>query len=251
MELSERVENLGGMGGGYGYGSAYSGFGGCGLFLMAIFLVVLFSLFSRGWGGRGGYDGASVANMMGEFHPRENCADKLTWARYANYADPEVMRNHIEQIRDTGAIMRQQAVDTGATTCAIEVQTRDMMIEQERMGSSIIFNQNTIARQQEQQFYQAQLDAKNEALANQREQNLLLQSQLMQEKAAREADRRQSELLTAMNGQFCNLNNRVTGIEGTMLKSPQFYPFGGIQSVSLCGYTPCHNTNTNSGCGCA
>lgn len=79
MELSERIENLGGGG-----GAAYAGYGGIGLFLLAIFLIILFAAFRQH---NNGGDLASAANVMGEFHPRENCADKLTWARYANYMD--------------------------------------------------------------------------------------------------------------------------------------------------------------------
>ena len=85
MELSERIENLGGG------SAAYAGYGGIGLFLMAIFLIILFAAFRQH---HNGGDMASVANALGEFHPRENCADKLTWSRYANYMDPEVARNH-------------------------------------------------------------------------------------------------------------------------------------------------------------
>ena len=87
MELSERIENLGGG------SSAYAGYGGIGLFLMAIFLIILFAAFRQH---HNNGDMASVANVLGEFHPRENCADKLTWSRYANYMDPEVARNHTE-----------------------------------------------------------------------------------------------------------------------------------------------------------
>ena len=67
MELSERIENLGGG------SSAYAGYGGIGLFLMAIFLIILFAAFRQH---NNGGDMASVANALGEFHPRENCADR-------------------------------------------------------------------------------------------------------------------------------------------------------------------------------
>ena len=79
MELSERIENLGGG------SSAYAGYGGIGLFLMAIFLIILFAAFRQH---NNGGDMASVANALGEFHPRENCADKLTWSRKSRATIP-------------------------------------------------------------------------------------------------------------------------------------------------------------------
>lgn len=71
MELSERIENLGGGG-----GAAYAGYGGIGLFLLAIFLIILFAAFRQH---NNGGDLASAANVMGEFHPRENCADQVRY----------------------------------------------------------------------------------------------------------------------------------------------------------------------------
>lgn len=242
MELSEKVENVGGS------GAAYAGMGGMGLFLMAIFLVVLFSLFWRGRG-TGAADGVNLASALGEFHPREGCADKLTWSRYANFVDPEIMRNHIEQAKDTGKIMTQQAIDTGKLECSIKAQTGELLLNQEKTTHAILANQNNIAREQEKMFFNAQIDAKNEKLAEQRERALMLESRLMQSESAREADRRQAELMNVMNGQFCLVNNRITGIEGSMLRQPPFYAFGGVAAVNPC--PPCGgygNSNCNT-CG--
>lgn len=225
MNLTDRVENVGGN------GSAYAGYGGVGLFLLAIFLIVLFAAFRDRQRGDGF---ASVAGAMGEFHPRENCADKLTWARYANFMDPEVARNHTEIVRMGGALEKQQAVDTGEIKSSLERQTSQLLLNQERQGYAILSNQNTIAREQERMFWQAQVDAKNDKLSEARERAVMLEGQLLAANQAREADRRQAELLTAMNGQFCLANNRITAIENTMLKQPPFYPVGGIAAINPC-----------------
>lgn len=202
MELSERIENLGGG------SSAYAGYGGIGLFMVAIFLLILFAAFRQH---NNGGDMASVANALGEFHPRENCADKLTWARYANYMDPEVARNHTEIVRQAGDFARQEAVDTGEIKSAVQQQTMQLMLGQERNTWAVLNNQNDIARNQERMFYQA-----------------------------READRRQTELLTAMNGQFCLINNRVTQIEGSMLKgTPCYVPTQPIATFACGPRTSC------------
>ena len=129
MDLSEKVESIGGGGSAYAAG----GFG-IGLFLMAIFLVVLFSLFCRGGQER--------------LEPREGCADKLTWSRYANYVDPEIMRNHIDQCRDTGEIRKDIATENGQILASIDRQTRDIQLTQERTTNNIILGQAAIAREQ-------------------------------------------------------------------------------------------------------
>lgn len=231
MELSERIENLGGGG-----GMAYSSFGGIGLFLMAIFLIILFAAFRQQHGCN---DMASVANVMGEFHPRENCADKLTWSRYANYMDPEVARNHTEIVRQAGEFSRQQAVDTGEIKGAIKDQTHQLILGQERNSWAILNNQNEIARNQERMFYQAREADAGRREAEQRERAIMLEQRLLASENAREADRRQNELMTAMNGQFCLINNRVTQIEGSMLKgTPCYVPTQPVATFS-CGPRTC------------
>ena len=227
MDLSEKVESIGGGGSAYAAG----GFG-IGLFLMAIFLVVLFSLFCRGGQAR--------------LEPREGCADKLTWSRYANYVDPEIMRNHIDQCRDTGEIRKDIATENGQILASIDRQTRDIQLTQERTTNNIILGQAAIAREQERMFYQGEINRKDERLAEQRDRANTLESRLMQAESAREADRRQMETMGAMNAQFYALTSRIAGIENSMVKAPAFYPYGGIASVNLCGYQPCH---TNGGCG--
>lgn len=228
MDLSEKVESIGGGGAAFA-----AGYGGIGLFLMAIFLVVLFSLFCRGGYGHG--------------EAREGCADKLTWSRYANYVDPEIMRNHIEQCRDTGEIRKDIATENGQILASIDRQTRDIQLVQERTANNITLGQAAIAREQERLFFQGELGRKQDALAEQRERAMMLEGRLMQAEAAREADRRQMETLGAMHAQFNALSGRIAGIENTMVRAPQFYPYGGIASVNLCGYQPCHSGN--SGCG--
>jgi len=231
MELSERIENLGGGG-----GMAYSSFGGIGLFLMAIFLIILFAAFRQQHGCN---DMTSVANVMGEFHPRENCADKLTWSRYANYMDPEVARNHTEIVRQAGEFARQQAVDTGEIKGAIKDQTHQLILGQERNSWAILNNQNEIARNQERMFYQAREADAGRREAEQRERAIMLEQRLLASENAREADRRQNELMTAMNGQFCLINNRVTQIEGSMLKgTPCYVPTQPVATFS-CGPRTC------------
>ena len=227
MELSERIENLGGGG-----GSAYAGYGGIGLFLLAIFLIILFAAFRQH---NCGGDMASIANTMGEFHPRENCADKLTWARYANYMDPEVARNHTEIVRQAGEFSRQQAVDTGEIKGAIQQQTHELILGQERNSWAILNNQNEIARNQERMYYQGREADATRREAEQRERAIMLEQKLLASETAREADRRQSELLAVMNDQFCGLNNRVTQIEGSMLKgTPCYVPTAPVATFS-CG----------------
>ena len=225
MELSEKVENIGSG------GTAYAGGFGIGLFLMAIFLVVLFSLFCR--------------SRDGEV--REGCADKLTYSRYANYVDPELMRNHIDQTRDTGNIQKDIATENGQIKAAIDRQTGELLLNQEHTTNNITLGQAAIAREQERMFYQAEINRKDENLAAQRERAMELHSRLMQAEAAREADRRQMETMGAMNAQFYSLTNRIAGIESSMVKAPAFYPYGGIASVNLCGYQGC-NGNAG-GCG--
>lgn len=230
MDLSEKVESIGGGG-----GAAYAAGGwGIGLFLMAIFLVVLFSLFCRG-------------NHEGHAEAREGCADKLTWARYANYVDPEMARNAVQECRDSGEIRKDLAEDNGQILASLDRQTRDIQLNQERTTNNIILGQAAIAREQERMFFQGEINRKDERLAEQRERASMLESRLMQAETAREADRRQMETLAAMNGQFYSLTNRIAGIENSMVKAPAFYPYGGIASVNLCGYQPCHTTN--GGCG--
>lgn len=230
MDVSDKNEIIGG-----GSSAFAAGGFGIGLFLMAIFLVVLFSLFRNGCG-----------NGWGSGCQRDDsCADKLTWSRYANFVDPEIMRNHIEQTRDTGDIRKDIATENGEIKCSIDRQTRDIQIEVERTTGAIIANQNANARAAEQMFWNAELNRKAEALAEQRERINTLQAELMASNAAREADRRQMETMAAMNGQFFSLTTRLNGIENSMVKAPTFYPYGGINSVNLCGYNPC-----NSGCGC-
>lgn len=236
MELSERIENLGGGG-----GSAYAGYGGIGLFLLAIFLIILFAAFRQhnNYGG----DMASIANTMGEFHPRENCADKLTWARYANYMDPEVARNHTEIVRQAGEFSRQQAVDTGEIKGAIQQQTHELILEQERNSWAILNNQNEIARNQERMYYQGRESDASRREAEQRERAIMLEQKLLASENAREADRRQNELLTVMNGQFCGLNNRVTQIEGSMLKgTPCYVPTVPVATFSCGPRSGCNNS---------
>lgn len=251
MELSEKVENVGG-GGGY----AYSGFGGSwGLFLMAIFLVVLFSLFRHNSDHHGNdlNTGMNMAHAMGEWHPREGCADKLTWSRYANYVDPEIMRNHIEQTRDTGNIMREQAVNAGAIRADIDRQTGALLLNQEKTTASVLANQNAIARDQERMFFNSQIDSKNEKLAEQRERAIMLESKLMASEAAREADRRQSELMATINAQFCNTDARIANVECNMLRQPPFYAFGGVSAINACppcgGYGGTYDRGGCQGCG--
>lgn len=228
MELSEKVENVGGSGAAYAGGSW-----GIGLFLMAIFLVVLFSLFCHN---RNSYTP----------EPREGCADKLTWARYANFVDPEMTRNHIDQCRDTGQIRKDIATENGEIKAAIDRQTGSIQLQQERTTNNIILGQAAIAREQERMFYQGEVNRKDESLASWREKAQELQARLLQSESAREADRRQMETMAAMNGQFFALTNRIAGIENNMVKAPSFYPYGGIASVSLCGYQAC---NAGLGCG--
>lgn len=233
MELSERVENLGGGG-----GAAYAGYGGIGLFLLAIFLIILFAAFRQR---NNGGDLASVANVMGEFHPRENCADKLTWARYANYMNPEVARNHTEIVRQAGEFSRQQAVDTGEIKGAIQQQTHELILGQERNSWAILNNQNDIARNQERMFYQARESDATRREAEQRERAIMLENKLLASEQARDADRRQTELLTAMNGQFCLINNRVTQIEGSMLKgTPCYVPTQPLATFQCGPYNTCN-----------
>ena len=55
MELSERIENLGGGG-----GAAYAGYGGIGLFLLAIFLIILFAAFRQ-------HNNGNVVCLSGRF----------------------------------------------------------------------------------------------------------------------------------------------------------------------------------------
>lgn len=232
MDLSEKVESIGGGG-----GAAYAAGGwGIGLFLMAIFLVVLFSLFCRG--GWGGHEGHAEA--------REGCADKLTWARYANYVDPEMAHAAVQECRDSGEIRKDLAEDNGQILASLDRQTRDIQLNQERTTNTITLGQAAIAREQERMFFQGEINRKDERLADQRERATMLESRLMQAESAREADRRQMETMGAMNAQFYSLTNRIAGIECNMVKAPQFYPYGGIASVNLCGYQPCH---TNGGCG--
>ncbi len=226
MELSERVENLGGG------SSAYAGYGGIGLFLLAIFLIILFAAFRQH---NHGGDMASVANVMGEFHPRENCADKLTWARYANYMDPEVARNHTEIIRQTGDLGRQQAVDTGEIKGKVQEQTHELVLGQERNTWAILNNQNDIARNQERMFYQAREADATRREAEQRERAIMLENKLLSSEQAREADRRQNELMAVMNGQFGLINNRVTQIEGSMLKGAPCYVQTNPVATFQCG----------------
>lgn len=224
MDISDKVESIGGSGtalaaGGYGIG----------LFLMAIFLVVLFSLFCRG---------------RDYGHHEEGCADKLTWSRYANFVDPEIMRNHIEQARDTGEIRKDIATENGEIKASLDRQTRDIVIEQERTTGAIIANANQNARDYERMFFNGEINRKNEALAEQRERINTLNAQLMASNAAREADQRQMQIMGAMHAQYEQLAGRIAGIECNMIKAPQFHPYGGIASVNLCGYNPC-----NTGCG--
>lgn len=228
MDLSEKVESIGGGGAAFA-----AGYGGIGLFLMAIFLVVLFSLFCRS------------NDRCGEV--REGCADKLTWSRYANFVDPEIMRNHVEQCRDTGEIRKDIATENGQILASIDRQTRDIQLVQERTANNITLGQAAIAREQERLFFQGELSRKNDAIAEQRERALILEGRLMQAENAREADRRQMETMGAMHAQFAALSSRVAGIECSMVKTPQFYPYGGIASVNLCGYQPCHTAT--GGCG--
>ena len=233
MELSERIENLGGGG-----GAAYAGYGGIGLFLLAIFLIILFAAFRQH---NNGGDLASAANVMGEFHPRENCADKLTWARYANYMDPEDARNHTEIVRQAGEFSRQQAVDTGEIKGAIQQQTHELILGQERNSWAILNNQNDIARNQERMFYQAREADATRREAEQRERAIMLEQKLLSADQAREAFRRQPELLTAMNGQFCLINNRVTQIEGSMLKgTPCYVPTQPLATFQCGPYKTCN-----------
>ncbi len=230
MDLSEKVESIGGGG-----GAAYAASGwGIGLFLMAIFLVVLFSLFMHG----SRHDDRCVE--------REGCADKLTWARYANFVDPEMARNAVQECRDTGDIRREIAEENGKILASIDRQTRDIQLNQERTTGNIILGQAAIAREQERMFYQGEINRKDEKMADARERALMLESKLMQSESAREADRRQVEIMSAMNGQFYSLSNRIAGIECNMVQKPTFYPYGGIAAVNLCGYGQC---NGNSG-GC-
>lgn len=234
MELSERIENMGGAG-----SAAYAGygFGGIGLFLLAIFLIILFAAF-RQHGNHGG-DMASIANTMGEFHPREGCADKLTWARYANFINPEDARNHTEIIRQAGDLAREQAVGHGELKSAIQTQTHELMLGQERNTWAILNNQNQIARDQERAFFQAREADATRREAEQRERALFLEGKLLQVESAREADRRQTELMAAMNGQFCLVNNRITEIEGSMLKgTPCYVPTQPVATFS-CGPRSC------------
>ncbi len=231
MDLSEKVENIGGGGAAFA-----AGYGGIGLFLMAIFLVALFALFCR-------------QHERGDV--REGCADKLTWSRYANYVDPEIMRNHIEQCRDTGEIRKDIATENGQILASIDRQTRDIQLVQERTANNITLGQAAIAREQERLFFQGELSRKNDAIAEQRERALMLEGRLMQAENAREADRRQMETMGAMHAQFAALSSRVAGIECNMVKAPQFYPYGGIASVNLCGYQPCHTPANGCGGTCA
>ena len=233
MELSERIENLGGGG-----GAAYAGYGGIGLFLLALFLIILFAAFRQP---NNGGDLASAANVMGEFHPRENCADKLTWARYANYMDPEVARNHTEIVRQAGEFSRQQAVDTGEIKGAIQQQTHELILGQERNSWAILNTQNAIARNQERMFYQAREADATRREAEQRERAIMLEQKLLSAEQAREADRRQTELLTAMNGQFCLIHNRGTQIEGRMLKgTPCYVPTQPLATFQCGPYKTCN-----------
>lgn len=116
-----------------------------------------------------------------------------------------------------------------------------------RTANNITLGQAAIAREQERLFFQGELSRKNDAIAEQRERALMLEGRLMQAENAREADRRQMETMGAMHAQFAALSSRVAGIECNMVKAPQFYPYGGIASVNLCGYQPCHTAT--GGCG--
>lgn len=230
MELSERIENLGGGG-----SAAYAGLGGgIGLFMLAIFLVILFAAFRQHHGG----DMASVANAMGEFHPRENCADKLTWARYANYMDPEVARNHTEIVRQAGEFARQQAVDTGEIKGEVQRQTHELVLGQERNTWAILNNQNEIARNQERMFYQAREADATRREAEQRERAIMLENKLLASEQAREADRRQAETVALINGQFCNVNARISNVECNMPRMAPCYVPSQPVATFVCGPRP-------------
>lgn len=236
MELSERIENLGGTG-----GAAYAGYGGIGLFLLAIFLIILFAAFRQ-------HNGCGdMAHALGEFHPRENCADKLTWSRYANYMDPEVARNHTEIIRQAGDFARQAAVDTGEIKSAVQQQTMQLMLDQERSTWAILNNQNDIARNQERMFYQAREADATRREAEQRERAIMLENKLLASEQAREADRRQAETVALINGQFCNINARISNVECNMPRTAPCYVPTAPVATFQCGPYPqrscCGNNN--------
>lgn len=225
MELSEKVENFNGS------GAAVAGFGGIGLFLMAIFLLVLFSLFRHGRNDE----------------RTEGCADKMTWARYANFVDPEMSRTHLDQARDTGQIRKDLAVDNGNVLCAIDRQTGSLLLNQEKIARDQENLVQNVAREQERYFYQAQLDGKNEKLAEQREKLLMLDNTLQHERNANLSQRLHQETMAAIANQSCIVNNRITSIEGQMIKQPPFYPLGGVACMTPC--PPYGYSAASTGCG--
>lgn len=226
MELSEKVENIGGQGGYALGGGSWMGM----IFIIAIFFIMLLVL-CRGR----------------DCEAKEGCADKLTWSRYANYVDPEIMRNHIDQVRDTGQIRKDLAVDNGQILASLDRQTRDIQLNQERTTNNITLGQAAIAREQERLFFQGELNRKDERLAEAREKAIMLEGRLMQAESERAADKRQTELFHAMNVQNYHLTRQLDAMSCQMVKAPQFLPYGGIQSVNLCGYNPC-NSNPFGGC---
>lgn len=199
MEITENTENWG---------------GNSGLFLMAIFLVVLFSLFRRNNEGR----------------REEGCADKLTWARYANFEDPAMAKLQLEQAVDTGKILREQAVNAGNIQFDVERQTKDIQLLVGDSTRRLEIQAENIARDQERMFFQNIIDQKNEKIADLREANLRQDI-----RAQSELNYNRTEFL--LNSRHAETNWQLNRIENEMLKRPPYYGCGGIAAINAC--PPC------------
>lgn len=199
--------------GGGGYPGA--GWGGGGIFLIAIlliFLVMAGAWGSHGKGHGGGHEGA--------------CADMVTLNRFGNFMDPQLAKIETEVACRTGAIQTQNAVDTGAIVHILDNQTCQIKEGQ----AAIIANQQAIAREQE-------VMALNGKIADLRDCNLKLEGKLLQQ-----------ETVNMINGGNCQLNHRLDRIECEMAKRPPFFSAGAYPTGIPYGAWFGGAGNNNNGC---
>ena len=194
-------------------GSGYAGF-----FLLAILLVVLLAVFrGHGFGHGDGYGyghGAHAAPVVvaadGGHGRGHGCC----------CVDPAIVALEKDVLIGNGKLGVETQRQTGELMHALDIQTCGI---KEAIGG-VIANQNRVALEAERMFTCAQIDGKNEKLAELR---LAL--------AEKEARILQQETLGAIGKSNCELNHRLDQIECNMAKRPPWWPIGGVPEVSLCG----------------
>jgi len=195
-----------------GSGGFYGGHGGhgAGLYLIAI-LLIFFVVVAGIWGGNRHHDGGGHGG-----HRDGDCAGMMTINRYGNFMDPQLAKIETEIACRTGAIEKQNAVDTGAIVHILDNQT--CQIKEGIAG--VINNQNQLAHEQV-------VMALNQRIQSLQDDKLALGGKLLQQ-----------ETVNVINAGNCAIGHRLDQIECRVPDRPPFYAAGGSPFINPFNFQP-------------